>query len=67
MLVKTFKTRNLAMERMKEIQRSCSVRVEKAHDPEDPNANGQGYVWVISGTLQEDAETLYLCTDGCIR
>ena len=67
MSVETFKSRKLAIERMKEIQRACSVQVEKVHDPEDPNANGHRYVWVISVTLHKDAETLYLCTDGCIR
>jgi hypothetical protein len=65
--VETFKNRKLAMERVKEIQLSCSVQVEKVRDPEDSNANKQGDVWVISVRLHKNADTLYLCTGGYIR
>ena len=67
MQVETFKTRKRAMERAKEIRLSCSIQVEKAHDPEDPNANKQGDVWVISVCLHKNADRLYLCTGGYIH
>jgi len=60
------KRRKLAMERLKEMQLSSSVQVDKVHDSEDPNANGQGDVWVISAYLHKDADALYLCTGGYI-
>jgi flagellar basal body rod protein FlgC len=65
--VEAFKASKLAIERMREIQRSWRVQVEKVRDPKNPNANGHGYVWVISVTVHNNAETLYLCTDGCLR
>jgi hypothetical protein len=65
--VETFKTRKRAAERVKEIRLSYSVQVEKAHDPEDPNANKQGDVWVISVRLHKNADPLYLCTGGYIQ
>jgi len=54
------------MERLKEMQLSSRVQVDKVHDSEDPNANGQGDVWVISAYLHKDADALYLCTGGYI-
>ena len=65
--VESFKTREEAVERIWELLASLSIQPEKVHDPEDPNADENGYVWVISVCLHKDAETLYLCTDGCIR
>jgi flagellar basal body rod protein FlgC len=44
-----------------------SLQPERVHDPEDPNADEDGTVWIISVLLQEDADKLYVCTDGCIR
>ena len=67
MQVESFETREQAIERIREIRASLSIQPEKARDPEDPNADRNGYVWVISVTLHKDADTLYLCTDGCIR
>jgi flagellar basal body rod protein FlgC len=55
------------MECVKEIKSSHCVQPEKEYDPEDPNADREGYVWVISLSLHEDADNLYLCTDGCFR
>jgi len=55
------------MERMKKIHLSCTLQVEKERDPDDPNANGHGYVWVVSVCPPKNGEKLYLCTDGCIR
>jgi len=65
--VASFKTRKAAMERMKEMQPSFSMQPDREHDPEDPNANAKGYVWVISVSLDKDADKLHLCTDGNIR
>ena len=55
------------MERIKEMQPGLSIQPEKAYDFEDPNANTKGHLWVISVSLQEDADKLYLCTDGKVR
>jgi hypothetical protein len=55
------------MKRINEIRASFSIQPEKAHDSEDPNADDTGYVWVISVSLNEDADKLYLCTDGGFR
>jgi flagellar basal body rod protein FlgC len=65
--VESFKTREQAIERIREIRASLSIQPERAHDPEDPNADENGYVWVILVSLHKDAEPLYVCTDGCIR
>ena len=67
MQVESFKTREETVERIWEIRASLSIQPENVHDPEDPNADENGYLWVISVSLHKDAETLYLCTDGCIR
>ena len=67
MQIASFKTREQAMECVKELKSSHRVQPEKEYDPEDPNADREGYVWVISLFLDEDADKLYLCTDGCFR
>jgi flagellar basal body rod protein FlgC len=67
MKVASFKTRTAAMERIKEMQPWSSMQPDRVQDPEDPNANTKGYVWVISVSLHKDADKLYLCTDGNIR
>ena len=58
------------MERIEEVQRvqpRFCIQPDRVYDPEDPNANAEGYVWVISVFLRKDADKLYLCTDGNIR
>jgi flagellar basal body rod protein FlgC len=65
--VASFKTRELAIERIKEDQPGFSLQPVEEYDPEDPNANAEGYVWVISVSLHKDADNLYLCADGNIR
>jgi hypothetical protein len=65
--LKLSKRAKLAMERVKETRLSWNVHVEKAHDPDDNNANEQGDVWVISVCLHTNADRLYLCTGGDIR
>ena len=65
--VESFKTREETMEKIIEIRASLSIQPERMYDPEDPNADENGYVWVISVSLHKDDETLHLCTDGCIR
>ena len=67
MQVETFKTLDLAMKRINEIRASLSIQPEKAYDLEDPNADETGHVWVISVSLNEDTDKLYLCTDGGFR
>ena len=67
MQMESFKTREQAIERIWEIRASLSIQPERAYDPEDPNADENSYVWVIAVTLNKEAETLYLCTNGCIR
>jgi flagellar basal body rod protein FlgC len=62
--VATFKTREEAMERIKELQPLFSIQPERVFDPEDPNADAEGYIWVISVSLHKDADKLYVCTDG---
>jgi flagellar basal body rod protein FlgC len=55
------------MERSKEVQPWFSIQPDRVYDPEDPNANAEGYVWVASVSPHKDADKLYLCTDGNIR
>jgi hypothetical protein len=55
------------MKRINDIRASVSIQPEKAHDSQDPNADDTGHVWVISVSLNEDADKLYLCTDGEFR
>jgi hypothetical protein len=63
--IASFKTREQAMECVEEIK--CRIKPEKEYDPEDRNADREGYVWIISLSLDEDADKLYLCTDRCFR
>jgi hypothetical protein len=49
------------------MQSALKVEPEKAYDPEDPNADPSGYVWVVSLLLNRNEDKLYLCTDGLIR
>ena len=69
MQIESFKTREQAMGRIKEILASFtfSIQPEKEYDPEDLNADVKGYVWVISVSVHENPDKLYLCTDGCFR
>jgi hypothetical protein len=64
--VQTFRTRQQAIERIKAIQATL-IRPEKVYDPEDPNADGNGYVWVISMSSDGSDDKSYLCSDGFIR
>ena len=64
--IQTFRTRQLALERIENVQTSF-IRPEKVYDPEDPNADAAGYVWVISVCTHPNADALHLCTDGYIR
>ena len=59
-------TREQATKRMKNIE-IPGIRSEKEYDPEDPNADETGYVWVVSTSGGPDSDKLYLCTDGAIR
>ena len=54
------------MERIEEVQPWFSIQADRVFDPEDPNADAEGYVWVISVSVHKDADKLYLCTDGNI-
>jgi flagellar basal body rod protein FlgC len=67
MKVVSFKTCKEAMERIEEVRPWFSIQPDRVYDPEDPNADAEGYVWVISVSLHKDADNLYLCTDGNIR
>ena len=67
MQVESFKTLELAMKRINEVRGSFSIQPEKVPDSEDPNADETGRVWVISVSLNEDADRLYFCTDGKFR
>ena len=67
MKVASFKIREATMGRIKEVQPWFSNQPDSVFDSEDPNANAEGYVWVISLSLHKDADRLYLCTDGNIR
>lgn len=67
MQAESFRTRKLAIERIKEIKASLSIQPEKGYDPEDPNADETGHVWVISISLGTNDEVVYLCTDGSFR
>ena len=64
--VQTFRTRRLAIGRLKEMRFSF-VRPEKVYDPEDLNADATGHTWVISMSLSPEDDKLYLCTNGCVR
>jgi hypothetical protein len=63
----SFKTRKLAMERINEIKASLSIQPERGYDPDDPNADETGHVWVISLSAGTNDEVLFLCTDGSFR
>jgi len=65
--VKSFKTCEQAMKVIAEIGTSIVIQAEKGYDPEDSNADAEGYVWVISVSLYKDADKLYLCDNGYIR
>jgi hypothetical protein len=62
--LQTFKTREEALERIKEVQARVSIRPDRVFDPEDPKSDAEGYKWVISMSLHQDADKLYVCTDG---
>ena len=62
--VASFKTREEAMERIKKMQPWFTIKPDRVFDPEDPNADAEGYIWVISVSLNKDADKLYVCTDG---
>ena len=64
--VRTFRTRQQAIEHLKRMQ-ATFIRPEKVYDPEDPNADSNGHVWVISLSADGSADRLYLCSDGYIR
>ena len=64
--VRTFKTREQAMKHMKDVE-TPGIQYEREYDPEDPNADETGHVWVVSVSSESDSDKLYLCTDGSIR
>ena len=55
------------MEYIKRMQASLRICPVKGHLPNDPNADEKGNVWVISVTLQENADSGYLATNGYLR
>jgi hypothetical protein len=55
------------MERLKEFAPWLNVWPEKEYDPNDPKADAEGYVWVISVASDSKADKSYLCTDGHIH
>ena len=61
--VASFETREEAMERIEEVQPRFTIEPDRVFDPEDPNADAEGYKRVISVSLNKDADKLYLCTD----
>jgi hypothetical protein len=65
--VESFKTRQEAIERIKKLEAALSIEPERGYDPDDPNADESGHVWVISISLCNSSDALYLCTDCCIR
>ncbi len=65
--IASFRVLEEAMERVDEMQAWFSVQPERVYDPEDPNANAAGHVWVISVSLRKDSDRLYLWSDGRIR
>ena len=65
--LQTFKTRREAMEYIKRMQASLRICPEKGHVPNDPNSDERGNVWAISMTPQENAEPVYLFTNGELR
>jgi len=44
-----------------------TIEPEKGYDPDDPNADDEGNVWVIAVTTRTDSDRLYMCSNGCIR
>jgi hypothetical protein len=65
--VDSFRTREEAIERIKELVPGLNARPEREYDPKDPNADAKGYTWVISVSSGPNADKLYLCTDGYFR
>ena len=65
--IQSFGACERAEERIREIWPSL-LRPERVYDPEDPNADETGHVWVVSLLPHPNAANkLYLCTDGYIR
>jgi hypothetical protein len=62
--VASFKTCEEAMKRIEEVQPRFSIKPDRVFDLEDPNADAEGHKWVISVSLNKDADKLYLCTDA---
>ena len=55
------------MEHIKVLRPRLEAQPEREYDPNDPNADREGYIWVISVLSDTNADKLYLCTDGHIR
>jgi hypothetical protein len=65
--VLTFNTREAAMAYINENGVCLTIEPEKGYDPDDPNADDEGNVWVIAVTTRTDSDRLYMCSNGCIR
>ena len=65
--VQSFATGEEAMEHIKVLRPRLEAQPEREYDPNDPNADREGYIWVISVLSDTNADKLYLCTDGHIR
>ena len=64
--VQTFSTHGAAIQRTTEIRQS-SIHPERVYDPDDPNADETGHVWVVAVSADSNEQKLYLCNDGSIR
>jgi sucrose-6-phosphate hydrolase SacC (GH32 family) len=65
--VATFSSKELAMERINQVRPALCISTEREHNPDDPNADETGHVWVVVLCQHPDNEKLHLCNDGNFR
>ena len=65
--VATFSSKELTMERINQVRAALCISAHREHNPDDPNADETGHVWVVVLCLDPDNEKLHLCNDGNFR
>jgi hypothetical protein len=55
------------LDSINQVRAELCLSAEQEHNPDDPNANETGHVWVVVLCLHPDDEKLHLCKDGYFR